>query len=102
MIVKEIFFFQDGRTVFVGEVDTQQDLIKPCICDIYVEGYKYSTLYIEGEMIPNKKFINHRAISTTDNINVNSLPFKTNQVEIIYNQSINLFATHCKACIPVI
>ena len=89
MIVKEIFSFQEGRTVFVGEVDIKQSLIKPCVCDIYVEGHKRYTIHIEGEMLPNKKYINHRAISTTDDININNLPFKTNQIEIVYNQSIN-------------
>lgn len=71
MIVKDFFKFKDGRTVFVGPIKGSEKFISPCKCDLWVQGVKYETINIEGEMIPEgKRYKEYRVVSTKDGIDL--------------------------------
>jgi hypothetical protein len=85
MSVKDIFNFQDGRKVFVGPITGNERMVRACKCGVYINGEKIFSIDVEGEMLPGNKKTNLglRAISTTDNIDVSLMPFKTAKIELI-------------------
>lgn len=69
MTVEDVFQLSFGRTVFVGIIDGETELIKSCQCDLIVAGEKKGTVYIEGEMITeNRSNIVKRSLSTAENV----------------------------------
>lgn len=47
MSIKEIFNFQDRRTVFVGDISGDDKFIKECHCEILIDGQFFGKIYIE-------------------------------------------------------
>jgi hypothetical protein len=70
MTVMDLFRFGDGRTVLVGPVVGPSDLVRPCDCQLLVEGVLRNVVRIEGEMLPAQKEVGHRAFSTRDSISL--------------------------------
>lgn len=74
LIVKDIYTFRDGRTIFVGEIPEAPQFIGSCNCDLIAEDRRILTLTIEGEMLPNNRpDPQERVVSTTDPIDVADL-----------------------------
>jgi hypothetical protein len=82
MLVKEIFNFQDGRTVFVGDISGDDKFIRECDCEIFIDDILFSTVHIEGEMLPCNTNSKLRSISTTSKIDTSKLPYKYKSVKI--------------------
>jgi len=67
MEVKDTFFFKDGTITFTGPVQTEENFIGPCDCEIVEGGEVKASIWIDGEMIPSTpldKRPSERAIST--------------------------------------
>ena len=75
MLVKEIFNFQDGRIVFVGEIAGENSFIKSCVCGLFADNKLLYKIHIEGEMIANDSQTKLRSLSTTDKINTANIPY---------------------------
>jgi hypothetical protein len=72
MRVEHTFNLEDGRTVFVGAVETEVGTIPPCDCEILVDDDIKISLRIDGEEIPKEKKTSNRAISTSQRIDLAS------------------------------
>lgn len=70
MRVSDTFNLEDGRTVFVGPVETEAKAIPPCECEIVVGNEVKASLRIDGEDIPKGNKTPDRAISTSERINL--------------------------------
>jgi hypothetical protein len=71
MTVTDVFVFEDGRTVFAGEVTTGPNYIPPSDCELLVADAPAARFKIEGEMMPlNKTQKNLRSISTVEKVDV--------------------------------
>lgn len=68
MRVEDTFHLEDGRTVFVGRIETEAKAIPPCDCDIVVDGEIKASMRIDGEEIPKGKKTLNRAVSTSQRI----------------------------------
>lgn len=51
MRIRDVFRFKDGRTVLVGEVEGEDNLIPTDLCELAVDGEVRGRFRIEGEMI---------------------------------------------------
>ena len=76
MLIKEIFNFQDGRTVFVGDISGENKFIKSCNCELIINDQLFSKIHVEGEMLPSGNKSGLRSLSTTDKINISEVPYK--------------------------
>jgi hypothetical protein len=65
MTVADTFHLEDGRTVFVGPVETDAKVIPPCDCEILVGDEIKASLRIDGEEIPKGKKTPNRSVSTS-------------------------------------
>ncbi len=83
MIIKEIFNFQDGRTIFVGEINDRPHHIKKCNCKLYVANKLYGEIKIEGEMIPRGTQSQLRSLSSLDKIDISKLPYKDIEIRLV-------------------
>ncbi len=72
MKVVDTFHLEDGRTIFVGPIETEMKDIPPCECEILVGNEIKSSLRIDGEEIPKGKQVSDRAISTSQRIDLAS------------------------------
>lgn len=72
MTVEDTFHLEDGRTVFVGPVETEAKAIPPCDCEIVVGSEIKTSLRIEGEEIPKGNKTPDRSVSTSERINLAS------------------------------
>jgi hypothetical protein len=69
MAVRDVFGFDEGRTVFVGKISQGPEFIRACKCELLVAGVPVARFMIEGEMIPmRKEQKNLRAVSTIEKI----------------------------------
>lgn len=69
MKIVDIFHFADGRTVFVGKVDRDTRYIRPCQCELLINGIPKAVIQIEGEMMPDGTSPEGlRSVSTRDPI----------------------------------
>lgn len=66
MKVEKVFRFQDGRTVFVGEVAPQGAAIKAGRAELWSGDRKLEEFAIDGEMIAERKAAREkRSVATT-------------------------------------
>jgi hypothetical protein len=72
MTVKDTFHFENGRTVFLGLIETEAKAIPPCDCEIVIGNEVKAALRIDGEEIPKGKKSPDRAISTSQPIDLAS------------------------------
>ncbi len=71
MTVTDVFAFEDGRTVFTGEVRKGPNYIPACKCVLLFNGTLVARIRIEGEMLPmNSVPQNLRSVSTADKVDV--------------------------------
>lgn len=70
MTVENTFHLEDGRTVFVGPIETQSNGIPPCECEIVVGGEIRASLRIDGEEIPKGNRTPNRSVSTSERIDL--------------------------------
>jgi hypothetical protein len=66
MLIRDMFAFQDGRTVLVGPVEGMEEYLPAATCEIRVQGQIRATVRVEGEMIPYSGDHRQRAVSTRD------------------------------------
>jgi hypothetical protein len=71
LLIKDIFYFRDGRTVLAGPIEGGENtIIKPGPGVILVNGEKLATVLIEPEMIASRALplerLEVRAVSTRD------------------------------------
>jgi hypothetical protein len=72
MRIADVFHFADGRTVLVGLIDGDVKFIRPCKCELLVDGVPTAILEIEGEMMPERSSTQgYRSVSTRDTISLN-------------------------------
>ena len=65
MKIVDVFHFSDGRTVFVGHISGKPKYIRPCKCDLLIDGVPKAQFQIEGEMISDSQSAQgFRSIST--------------------------------------
>ena len=72
MTVVDTFHLQDGRTIFVGPIETEAKVIRPCDCEVLVGDEVKASLRIDGEEIPMEKKAPYRAISTSQRLDLAS------------------------------
>jgi hypothetical protein len=53
MKIDEVFRFEDGRTIFVGVVETPSTRVDPRTCELLVDGRIIQVLKVEGERLTN-------------------------------------------------
>jgi len=71
MVVNDVFAFEDGRTVFAGEVTSGPNYIRSCDCELLIAGEPVGRFTIEDEMIPSRKAQKHlRSVSTVERVDV--------------------------------
>lgn len=84
LIVIDKFHFHDGRTVFLGLVHGRTKPIPAGFCDLQVSGQKKATIWIVGdEIVEKKQNIPYRAVSTTDQIAIDS-PFVSGDRKLVF------------------
>jgi hypothetical protein len=72
--VDDVFRFEGGRTVFVGEVKQGPNYISSCDCELLLGDTCVAKIRLEGEMIPLKKTrMSLRAVSTLDTVDVDRI-----------------------------
>jgi hypothetical protein len=71
MRIADVFHFADGRTVFVGPIDGDVKFIRPCKCELLIDGVPTSIIQIEGEMMPDRSPAkDYRSVSTRDAVSL--------------------------------
>jgi hypothetical protein len=71
MKIADVFHFADGRTVFVGPIDGDVKFIRPCKCELLIDGVPTSIIQIEGEMMPDRSpTTGYRSVSTRDAVSL--------------------------------
>lgn len=82
--VYDIFHLQTGETIFAGLVTGTEKLFKNRKMQLLIDNQKYQTVKIEGEMLMDrKKSLNHRAVSTTDSIDLTSDFIKNHECRLV-------------------
>jgi len=70
LLVKDIFFFKDGRTVLVGSVEGEAKYIRAGDYELWVNDRQQGRIHLEGEMIGNpadQSPLDMRSVSTCEN-----------------------------------
>ena len=70
MTVVDTFHLEDGRTVFVGPIETEAKAIPPCDCEIFLGSEVKASLRIDGEEIVKGRKTANRAVSSSQRINL--------------------------------
>ncbi|MEM8723594.1 MAG: hypothetical protein AAGE84_30665 [Cyanobacteria bacterium P01_G01_bin.39] len=82
--VCDIFHLQTGETIFAGLITGEEKLFKNRKMQLLVDNQKYQLIQIEGEMLMDKnKFLDHRAVSTTDSIDLTSDFIKNHECKLV-------------------
>ena len=69
MAVRDVFAFENGRTVFAGKVTCGPNYIPACDCELLVAGAPVARFRIEGEMMPvDKARKDLRSVSTSEKV----------------------------------
>jgi hypothetical protein len=80
MKIIELFHFADGRTVLVGPIEGNVKFIRPCKCELLVDGVPRSVIQIEGEMITDRGLPEgYRSISTRDAVSLDRQLLSTSE-----------------------
>ncbi len=87
MLVKDIFFFRDGRTVFAGPIEEgEKAIVEPGPGTILIDGETFKTVHVEGELIPSRpstqKRHEVRAVSTRDSTGLTQEMVETNECRL--------------------
>ena len=72
MKVEDTFYLADGRTVFIGVLETEVAPIPSCDCEIVVGDDVKASLPIDGEEFLKDKKTRNRAISTSQRVDLAS------------------------------
>jgi hypothetical protein len=71
MLVKDVFAFEDGRTIFAGEITIGPNYIRACDCELLIGEAPVARFRIEDEMMPLRKTRkNLRSIATTEKVDL--------------------------------
>lgn len=83
MKIKDIFKFEDGRTVFAGVVVDGPKYISAGDCELFVNDELEAAFRIEGEMIPLRRPRSDlRAVSTTEDVDTDRIRRIMEQCEL--------------------
>ena len=84
MKIFDIFHFQSGETIFAGSIVGNQSLLQNIKAQLLIDDKEYQTIKIDGELLMDVKHPdNHRAISTTDFIDLTSDFVKEHDCKLI-------------------
>ncbi len=84
MKIFDIFHFQSGETIFAGSIKGKEGLLKNSKAQLLIDNTEYQTIQIKGELLMDVKHPqNHRAISTTDLIDLTSDFVKKHDCKLI-------------------
>lgn len=72
MTVKDTFHLEDGRTAFVGLLETKANNIPACECEILIGNEVRACIWIDGEDFVKGNQTENRAISTKQRIDLAS------------------------------
>ena len=73
MKIFDIFHFKSGQTIFAGSIVGKKKLLKNSKAQLLINNKKHQTIKIEGEFLMDVRHpLDHRAISTTDLIDLTS------------------------------
>lgn len=84
--VKDIFNFQDGRTLFSGELKEHADNLAPCKGEIQIDNTLFKVIDIEATWVTGEKGIENplfKILSTTETIPKKDLLYEEGRVRII-------------------
>lgn len=82
MNVHDVFLFEDGRSVFAGDVVHGPAFISSVKCELVVEGVPIGRFDIEGEMIPVPRSSKMRAVSTMAQVDVDLVRRSLDQCQL--------------------
>ena len=83
MTIVDLFRFSDGRTVFVGRIDGEAKFIRPCRCELRVDGVLRSVIQLEGEMMPDRNSPEgYRSVSTRDSVSLDRQLLSTSKCHL--------------------
>jgi hypothetical protein len=84
MKIFDIFHLQSGRTVLAGSIIGKKELIKNNKVQLVIDNREERIIEIEGEFLMDVKHpLNHRAISTTDLIDLTSDFVKKHECKLV-------------------
>jgi hypothetical protein len=84
MLVLDVFWFSDGRTVFMGQVTTGPERITRSLCRLISDGVVLGEFEIEGEMMPKRTRAGaERSVSVAARVDVDRELIMTGTVRLI-------------------
>lgn len=84
MKIFDIFHFQSGQTIFASSIAEKKELLKNSKVQLLIDNKKHQTIKIEGELLMDVKHpLNHKAISTTDFIDLTSNFVKKHECKLV-------------------
>jgi hypothetical protein len=82
MRVEEIFWW-DGRTIFIGEMDGEHDILEQSIWRLFTSAGNCSLVGMEGELVASPNGSHRRAISTWENMDLALLCTAEGPIELV-------------------
>ncbi len=84
MKIADVFHFKSGQTVFSGSVTGKEKIIKNTKAQLIVDNQEHQIVEIQGEMLVDRRHpLSHRAISTTDSIDLTSDFVKKHECKLV-------------------
>lgn len=84
MKIDDVFHLSSGQTIFAGSVTGRENLIKNIKAQLIVDNQEQQIIEIQGEMLVDRRHpLNHRAISTTDIIDITSDLVKKHECRLV-------------------
>ena len=84
MKIADVFHFKSGQTIFAGSITGREKLINNTKVQLIIDNQKQQIIEIQGEMLVDRKHpLNHRAISTTDIIELTSDLVKNHECKLV-------------------
>jgi len=72
--VSDVFRVANGRTVFVGPIESGPSYVGSQTCELLVDGARRQVLELEGEMIPDRPHRQgFRSVSTRSKVELSAL-----------------------------
>lgn len=84
MKIADVFHLNSGQTIFAGSVTGIEKLINNTKAQLIIDNREQQIIEIQGEMLMDRRHpLNHRAISTTDIIDITSDLVKKHECRLV-------------------
>ena len=84
MKIFDIFHSPTGQTIFAGSIIGKKKLFKNSKAQLLIDNQKCQTIKIQGELLMDVRHpLDHKAISTTDSINLTSDFVKKHECRLV-------------------